>query len=73
MWLLWLLVAKVAAQGVDIGVKGGVPLGHFVLDTHSSGRYGQGSVLSQPRRYVAGAVIDVQPAKLWSIETSVLY
>lgn len=73
MWLLWIMVANLAAQSVDIGVKAGVPLNHFVLDTLAGSRFGSARIDSQPRRYVLGPVINIQPVSRWSIEAALLY
>jgi len=74
----WFIVAGSAllSAQVDIGVSGGVPLTHFILDARSEGRSfprSSSRVTSSPRRYTLGPFFEVRPWNRLGIEAGVLY
>ena len=62
-----------AAAETSIGISGGVPLNHFILDSSNGGRFGFSQVTSAPRRYTIGPTIDAGIAGPVSLDLSVMY
>jgi hypothetical protein len=58
---------------VSIGVKGGIPLTHFILDRAAGSRVGSSRVTSAPRRYTLGPFVSFPVRDSLSVETGVLY
>jgi hypothetical protein len=58
---------------VDVGVSGGVPLTHFILDTSAVSRTGFSRVSSAPRRYTLGPFLEFRPTERLGVEAGVLY
>lgn len=57
----------------DIGVIGGVPLNHFILDRSSGSRSGATRVTSAPRRYTVGPIVELRLRGPVGLETGALY
>jgi hypothetical protein len=58
---------------VDAGVIGGVPFNHFILDNRAGGRGSYSEVISAPRRYTVGPVVEFRLRGPIGFEAGALY